>query len=53
VPPLHRERVERIMAALATHRTPETTEGTVSATVDAELRAHLPRPNVARPTLGA
>ena len=42
VPPLDRERVERIMAALATHQNPETTEGTVSATVDAELRAHLP-----------
>ena len=48
-----RERVERIMAALATHRDAEPAEGTVSAVVAAELRAHLPRPNVPRPGLGA
>ena len=41
------------MAALATDRGQETAEVTVSAVVAEELKAHLPRPNVARPGLGA
>ena len=53
VPALQRERVERIMSALATHRDQETGKATVSAVVVEELKAHLPAPKVARPTPGA
>jgi hypothetical protein len=41
------------MAALATDRDQETAAVTVSAVVAEELTAHLPRPSVARPGLGA
>jgi DNA-binding NtrC family response regulator/predicted ATPase len=46
LPPLDRERVERIMAALAIHRDQETGAAAVSAVVAEELRAHLPGPKV-------
>ena len=41
------------MTALAAHRGAAPAEGTVSTTVVEELKAHLPRPNVPRPGLGA
>jgi hypothetical protein len=53
VPPVDGERAERLVTALAAHRGAAPAEGTVSAVVAAELREHLPRPNVRRRGPGA
>ena len=53
VPPVDGERAERVVTALAAHRGAAPAEGTVGAVVAAELREHLPRPNVQRPGPGA
>jgi predicted ATPase/DNA-binding NtrC family response regulator len=53
VPPLHREHVEQIMAALATEPDRPSGKDAMSAIVAEELAAHLPRPTVPRPQLGA